>query len=114
MAAKDAGQFWTRYKRLAKKDLPVLVKTGILQPTLSSWRTKKIFPRANEAVAIAAALNTTVEFLVNGKDTSNATCSHAAMNIALTADTLSDEGLKVLKSVAESLALKYPAPRRKS
>jgi hypothetical protein len=114
MVAKDASQFWVRYNRLVKKDMPVLLKTGILQPTLSSWRTKKIFPRAHEAVAIAAALNTTVEFLVNGKDTSNATCSPAAMSIALTADTLNDEGLQVLSAVAESLALKYPAPRRKS
>jgi hypothetical protein len=113
MAAKDAGAFWTRYKRLAKKDLPILVKTGILQPTLSSWRTKKIFPRANEAVAIAAALNTTVEFLVNGKDTSNATVSPAAMNIALTADTMNAEGQKVLSAVAEALALKYPVTRKK-
>jgi hypothetical protein len=113
MAAKDAGSFWTRYKRLAKKDLPILVKTGILQPTLSSWRTKKIFPRANEAVAIAAALNTTVEFLVNGKDTKNMTISPAAMSIALTADTMNAEGLKILAAVAESLALKYPATRKK-
>ena len=113
MAAKDAAAFWNRYKRLAKKDLPVLIKTGILQPTLSSWRIKKIFPRANEAVAIASALNTTVEFLVNGKDTSNATVSPAAMNIALTADTLNSEGQKILAAVAESLALKYPLGRKK-
>jgi transcriptional regulator with XRE-family HTH domain len=113
MSPKDAGAFWTRYKRLAKKDLPILVKTGIRQPTLSSWRAKKIFPRANEAVAIAAALNTTVEFLVNGKDSSNATISPAAMNIALTADTLNAEGQKILAAVAESLFLKYPHNRGK-
>ena len=108
MAARDAGAFWARYKRLAGKDLPVLLKTGILQPTLSSWRTRKLFPRANDAVAIAAALNTTVEFLVNGKDARNATVSSAAMNIALTADAISGEGKKILSIVAESLALKYP------
>jgi hypothetical protein len=113
MAAKDATAFWNRYKRLAKKDLPVLIKTGILQPTLSSWRIKKIFPRANEAVAIASALNTTVEFLVNGKDTSNATASPTAMNIALTTDTINAEGQKILAAVAESLALKYPVTRKK-
>jgi transcriptional regulator with XRE-family HTH domain len=113
MAVKDAGAFWTRYKRLAKKDLPILVKTGILQPTLSSWRSKRLFPRANDAVAIAAALNTSVEFLVNGKDTANATVSPAAMNIALTADTLNADGKKILAAVAESLALKYPASRKK-
>jgi hypothetical protein len=44
MAEKNAGAFWTRYKRLARKDLPVLIKTGILQPTLSSWRIKKSSP----------------------------------------------------------------------
>jgi hypothetical protein len=113
MTAKNAGAFWTRYKRLAGKDLPVLIKTGILQPTLSSWRIKKIFPRANEAVAIAAALNTTVEFLVNGKDTGNATVSPTAMNIALIADTMNSEGQKILSLVAESLALKYPVTRKK-
>jgi hypothetical protein len=35
------------------------------------------------------------------------------MSVALTADTLNDEGLKVLSIVAESLALKYPAHRKK-
>jgi transcriptional regulator with XRE-family HTH domain len=114
MAVKDAHQFWSRYNRLASKDLPVLLKTGIKQPTLSSWRSKRLFPRANDAVAIAAALNTTVEFLVNGKDTNNITCSPAAMNIALLADTLSDEGMHILSGVVESLTLKYHAPRRKS
>jgi hypothetical protein len=113
MTTKDAAAFWTRYKRLAGKDLPILVKTDILQPTLSSWRTKKIFPRANETAAIAATLNTAVEFLVNGKDTGNATISPAAMNIALTADTLSGEGQKILAAVAESLAFKYPLTRRR-
>jgi hypothetical protein len=80
----------------------------ILQPTLSSWRTKKIFPRADEAAAIASSLNTTVEYLVSGKDTRNTTVSPAALNIAVTADTLSEEGQKILTSVADSLALKFP------
>jgi hypothetical protein len=113
MSTRNAGAFWTRYKRLTKKDLPVLLKTGILQPTLSSWRTKKIYPRANEAVAIASALKTTVEFLVNGKDNSNTTISPSGMNIALIADTVNAEGQKILVAVAESLALKYPVTRKK-
>lgn len=113
MAVKDAGAFWTRYKRLTKKDFPILLQTGILQPTLSSWRTKKLFPRADEAVAIAHALNTSVEFLVNGRDTSNSTVSPSAMSIALNADTLNEEGQRILAAVAESLALKYPKNRKK-
>jgi hypothetical protein len=74
---------------------------------------QKNLPACNEAVAIAAALNTTVEFLVNGKDATNATVCPAAMNIALTADTLNTVGQKILSAVAEALALKYPVTRKK-
>ena len=111
---KDAGAFWNRYKRLTSKDLPVLLQTGILQPTLSSWRAKKLYPRANEAAAIAAALNTTVEFLVSGKDTRSSTVSAPAMSIALTAETLNPEGQRILQVIAESLALKFPLNRKRS
>jgi hypothetical protein len=48
-----------------------------------------------------------------GKDTGSSTVNPAAMNIALTADAMNAEGQKVLAAVAESLALKYPAPRKK-
>ncbi|MDR2433754.1 MAG: hypothetical protein LBD47_04215 [Treponema sp.] len=51
--------------------------------------------------------------MVNGKDASNAAVSPAAMNIALTADTLNNEGQKILTVVDESLALKYPVSRKK-
>jgi hypothetical protein len=112
MAVKDASQFWTRYKKFAKKDLPVLVKTGILQPTLSAWRSRKLFPRANEAVSIAAALNTTVEYLVTGKDPRNETYSPAARKIALTADTLNEDGIKILSAIADSLTFKYASHKK--
>jgi hypothetical protein len=36
------------------------------------------------------------------------------MSLALTADTLKDEGLKPLSGLADAFALKYPASRRKS
>jgi hypothetical protein len=113
MRVKDASHFWSRYKRLTEKDLPVLVKTKILQPTLSSWKTKKIFPRADDAVAIAAALNTSVEFLVTGKEARTTTFPQSIQDLAQTAGVLNPEGLQILTAVADSLSLKYRASRRK-
>ena len=68
MQTKEAGLFWERYQSFVNKDLPVILKTGIKQSTISTWRTLKKFPRADEAFKIADAINTTVEYLVTGKD----------------------------------------------
>ena len=62
----DAKQFWKRFRELAKQDLPVLEKTGIRNSTLSTWRKRNSFPRADDAYRIAKALNVTVEYLVAG------------------------------------------------
>ncbi|MDR2069910.1 MAG: helix-turn-helix domain-containing protein [Treponema sp.] len=58
-----AKRFLNRYGNLAQKDLPVILRTQVKQSTLSTWRSKKKFPRADTAVRIAKALNTTVEYL---------------------------------------------------
>ncbi|MDR2482084.1 MAG: helix-turn-helix domain-containing protein, partial [Treponema sp.] len=44
----------------------VAKKAGISFNTLQGWISKEIFPRVNEAVRIAAVLNTSVEYLVTG------------------------------------------------
>ncbi len=46
-------------------------QTGISLNTLRGWVSKNILPRADEAVAIAQSLGTTVEYLVTGKTGSN-------------------------------------------
>jgi hypothetical protein len=50
----------------------------------------------------------TVKFLMTGKDTLNATVP-LKLCPALTANTPSDEGMKILAALAESLFLSYPA-----
>jgi hypothetical protein len=81
----DPEQFWSRFRTLAEKDLPVILQTDIKQSTLSTWRTEKTYPRADDAVKIAAALE-----------------------IALTAAKLSPEGLKTLRYVAKGLLTQFP------
>jgi len=66
--SKDAGLFWARYKKLVIKDLSVVMKTGIRFSTLSTWKSKKTYPRADDACKIAKTLNTTVEYLVTGEE----------------------------------------------
>jgi len=107
METKDAKQFWVRYKKLINKDLPVIIKTGIKQSTLSSWKIHDLFPRADEAYLIANAVNTTVEFLVTGKDVKNTACSVNALEVAVAADKLTDEGINILLKVAECLKYEY-------
>ena len=101
MEMENASQFWLRYKKLANKDLPVVLQTNISHSTLSTWRRKNIFPRADEAYEIAKAINTTVEYLLTGQDDS--TCSANAMEIAKIADKLSTDGMRILKLIAKSL-----------
>jgi transcriptional regulator with XRE-family HTH domain len=108
MADYDPEQFWLRFRTLADKDLPVILQTDIKQSTLSTWRTEKTYPRADDAVKIAAALQTTVEYLVTGSDKDLSPLDPAALEIALTAHKLSPEGQQTLLYVAKGLLTQLP------
>ncbi len=64
-------QFWQNvkeeldYNLITQKDLAAAV--GISYNTLQSWINRDRLPNAEQAVKIAEALNTSVEFLVTGK-----------------------------------------------
>jgi transcriptional regulator with XRE-family HTH domain len=66
----DAALFWENVKREIKLQNTtqewVAKKAGISFNTFQGWIAKGIFPRANEALRIAAALNASVEFLALG------------------------------------------------
>lgn len=61
-------EFWQRVKFLIKENNTkqewLAEKTGIKYQTLRSMISKNTFPKADDAVKIAKALNTTVEYLV--------------------------------------------------
>lgn len=64
--------FWTNvkseldFKGMSQKELAVLIHESY--NTLQSWINKNRLPNAEQAVKIAMALGTTVEFLTLGKD----------------------------------------------
>jgi transcriptional regulator with XRE-family HTH domain len=104
----DPEQFWLRFRTLTEKDLPVILQTDIKQSTLSTWRTENTYPRADDAVKIAAALQTTVEYLVTGSDKALSPFDPAALEIALTAAKLTDEGKQIALAVLKGLVSQYP------
>jgi transcriptional regulator with XRE-family HTH domain len=110
----DAGMFWQRFKDFSGKDLPVILKTSIKQSTISMWRHRKNFPRADEAVRIAEALGISVEFLVTGRDKAYAPCSPAALEIAIAADKLDEEGKRLALTVLKGLESQHPLGDSKS
>ena len=69
-----AVEFWKRTNKLIKdknsKQENVAQECGIPYQTLRSWVTRQTFPDALQTYKIAQALNTTVEYLVTGEDTS--------------------------------------------
>jgi transcriptional regulator with XRE-family HTH domain len=66
----NAAIFWENVKKEIKLQNTtqewVAKKADISFNTFQGWISKKIYPRVNEAVRIAAALNTSVEYLVRG------------------------------------------------
>jgi transcriptional regulator with XRE-family HTH domain len=99
-----------RFKKLAGKDLPVIIQTGISQSTLSTWRKEGTYPRADDAVRIARALNTSVEYLVTGSDSVQSPYSQQSLEIADLADKLTCDGQNVLLAVARGLTTQFPQP----
>jgi Bacteriophage CI repressor helix-turn-helix domain. len=63
--------FWTNFNTLVKDQNTtqdaVCSDINISINTLRGWISKNILPRADEAVKIATALHTTVEYLVTGE-----------------------------------------------
>jgi transcriptional regulator with XRE-family HTH domain len=66
----NAVVFWENVKKEIKLQNTtqewVAKKAGISFNTFQGWISKAIYPRVNEAVRIAAALNTSVEYLIRG------------------------------------------------
>ncbi len=65
-------QIWIRtndrIKELRTTQEAVAKESGIKYQTLRGWVTKEVLPRADDAAAIAKALSTTVEYLVDGEE----------------------------------------------
>jgi transcriptional regulator with XRE-family HTH domain len=79
----NSNDFWKRTKALIKarnvKQETICEETGISLGTLRGWITHSRLPDAAQAVRIAKALQTSVEYLVTGEDTNPLAQENAAL-----------------------------------
>jgi transcriptional regulator with XRE-family HTH domain len=76
----SAAVFWETVKKEIKEknttQEEIAQKAGVSFNTFHGWISKGVLPRASDAVLIARALNTTVEFLVTGGSQAPGTSTH--------------------------------------
>jgi transcriptional regulator with XRE-family HTH domain len=88
----NADSFWKRVNTLIKsqktKQEAVAEQCNINYQTLRGWVTNHRFPDGNETYRIAAALGTTVEYLVTGKNPGKPDASKALKHLEAVQDFL--------------------------
>jgi transcriptional regulator with XRE-family HTH domain len=88
----DAKIFWDNVeplreaKNLTQKKLSNIIKVPFR--TFQGWLSKGILPDVEQAAKIAAALGTTVEYLVTGKDPARPDTSKALKHLEAVQDFL--------------------------
>jgi len=100
-------QFWQNvkeeldYNLITQKELASAI--GISYNTLQSWITKDRLPDAEQALKIAKALKTSIEYLVTGKNESQNGIKQNLQDMIPKLNHLSDENLELLKTITERL-----------
>lgn len=106
-------QFWTNvkeeleYNLITQKELASAI--GISYNTLQSWITKDRLPDAEQALKIAKQLNTSIEYLVTGKNEEQKDIKTNLQNMLPKLNRLSNENLELIDVIAGRL--KYNKPQ---
>ncbi|MDR2430704.1 MAG: helix-turn-helix domain-containing protein [Candidatus Margulisbacteria bacterium] len=82
-------------------------KTGIPKGTFSSWKNRKIIPRADAAYKIATALHVSVEYLLTGSDQTKRHSNPCLQEIIENLIGLDPLDLKAISTLTQALALRY-------
>ncbi len=100
-------QFWQKvkeeleYNLITQKELAE--KIGISYNTLQSWITKDRLPDAEQALKIAKQLNTSIEYLVTGKNEEKNGIKQNLQDIIPKLNHLSNENLELIDLIAGRL-----------
>jgi len=82
-------------------------KTQIPKGTFSSWKSRNIIPRADEASYIAEALKVSVEYLLTGADGYKNPSNPAVNEIIETVPFFDDNDLRTLLATVRAMAMRY-------
>jgi transcriptional regulator with XRE-family HTH domain len=106
MVAFEVGKQKTSFEWLYRK-------TKVAKGTFSSWKTRNVLPRADEAFKIAEALGVTVEYLLTGreqnKQISNIPVHTIMEEIAKELVFFDTFDLETLKTLISTMARRYRA-----
>ena len=106
MVAFEVGKQKTSFEWLYRK-------TKVAKGTFSSWKTRNVLPRADEAFRIAEALGVTVEYLLTGreqnKQISNIPVHTIMEEIAKELVFFDSFDLETLKTLISTMAQRYRA-----
>lgn len=100
-------QFWQKvkeeleYNLITQKELAE--KIGISYNTLQSWITKDRLPDAEQALKIAKQLNTSIEYLVTGKNEEKNGIKQNLQEMIPKLNHLSNENLELIDLIAGRL-----------
>ena len=100
-------QFWQKvkeeleYNLITQKELAE--KIGISYNTLQSWITKDRLPDAEQALKIAKQLNTSIEYLVTGKNEEKNGIKKNLQEMIPKLNHLSNENLELINLIAGRL-----------
>lgn len=100
-------QFWQKvkeeleYNLITQKELAE--KIGISYNTLQSWITKDRLPDAEQALKIAKQLNTSIEYLVTGKNEEKNGIKQNLQEMIPKLNHLSNENLELIDLIARRL-----------
>ncbi|MDR1316974.1 MAG: helix-turn-helix domain containing protein [Spirochaetales bacterium] len=82
-------------------------KTTIPKGTFSSWKTRKLIPRADAALSIARALGVSVEYLLTGTDKGEFVSNPAVQEITKNIVLFDDNDLEAVKALVKTMSGRY-------
>jgi transcriptional regulator with XRE-family HTH domain len=82
-------------------------KTGIPKGTFSSWKTRNIIPRADEAYLIAQVLGVSVEYLFTGRDGADPSSNPSLEEIVKTIIFFDQVDLDAVDALVNALSKRY-------
>jgi transcriptional regulator with XRE-family HTH domain len=107
----NAEFFWEMIKKEVERQQTsfewLYRKTRIPKGTFSSWKSRNIIPRADEAFRIAEALKVSVEYLLTGADRPKKLSNPIVHEINETIPFFDDNDLKTIHATVRSMAARY-------
>jgi len=107
----NAEFFWKMVKKEVERQRTsfewLYRKTEIPKGTFSSWKNRKIIPRADEAIRIAEALKVSIEYLLTGIDKLSNPSNEAINEITGTIPFFDDNDLQTLLATVRAMAIRY-------